>query len=150
MLLQIDTGKISFKDFLDTYFFLPRPNQSFSFFASEMLEPFKEITEYLYVNGISTLLDEEDIGYPLRREANGILAEMKNVIGSSQEVGTDTRRDLFVMLDAIESAITPNKADLLKALITGFSYAIAQTQIYDRLHDYVVALKSLLSTADIL
>ena len=150
LLMEIDTGKRGLKDLLDEYYFLPRPNQSFMLFASEMLEPFKEITEYLYVNGISSLVDEEEIGYSLRREANEILSNIKSIINQTQMVGTDTKRDLFILLAGIENAITPNKADLVKALLIGFNYAISQTQLYDLVHDYVMALKSLLSTADII
>ena len=150
LLMEIDTGKRSLKNFLDEYFFLPRPNQSFTLFASDMLEPFKEITEYLYVNGISSLVDEEEIGYSLRREANEILSGIKEIISRTQMVGTDTKRDLFIILAGIENAITPNKADLVKALLIGFNYTVAQSQIYDLVHDHVVALKALLSDADVI
>ena len=45
-----------------------------------MIATFKDVTEYLYLNGIETLLDDEDINYSLRRQVGEILENFNSLI----------------------------------------------------------------------
>lgn len=111
LLVEFDTKKRSLKQFLDEYYFMPQPNASLALWTKDMIVTFKDVTEYLYLNGIETLLDDEDINYSLRRQVGEILENFNALIVRSTELGADTKRDLFVVLSAIENSLTPTKAD---------------------------------------
>ncbi len=150
LLMEFDTGKRSLKDFLDEYYFHPQPNRSFTAFAQDMITVFKEVTEYLYINGIDTLLDNEEIDYSLRKQVGGVLENMNSLITQSPVIGIDTKRDLFVILSAIENALTPNKASCLKALIIGLEHIIRETELFQKFSPFLIELKSMLLAADLM
>lgn len=149
LLMEFDTGKRSLKDFLDTYYYMPQPNASLALWTKDMITVFKDVTEYLYVNGIETLLDNEEIDYSLRRQVGEILENMNALLVRSS-VGADTKRDLFVILSAVENSLTPNKADVLKALIIGLEHVARETEIYQSFAPYLIELKSALLSADLI
>ena len=150
LLMEFDTGKRSLKDFLDTYYYMPQPNASLALWTKDMITVFKDVTEYLYVNGIETLLDNEEIDYSLRRQVGEILENMNALLVRSSSVGADTKRDLFVILSAVENSLTPNKADVLKALIIGLEHVARETEIYQSFAPYLIELKSALLSADLI
>lgn len=150
LLMEFDTGKRSLKDFLDTYYYMPQPNASLALWTHDMITVFKDVTEYLYLNGIETLLDNEEIDYSLRRQVGEILENMNSLLMRASSVGADTKRDLFVILSAIENSLTPNKADALKALIIGLDHVIHETDIYQAFSPYMIELKSSLLSADLI
>ena len=150
LLMEFDTKKRSLKQFLDEYYCMPQPNASLALWTKDMITVFKEVTEYLYLNGIETLLDDEDVNYSLRRQVGEILENINALIVRSTEIGTDTKRDLFVVLSAIENSLTPTKADNLGALIVGLRYIIEQTGIAEQFSAYMIELKSSLMAADLI
>ena len=150
LLMEFDTGKRSLKDFLDTYYYMPQPNASLALWTKDMITVFKDVTEYLYVNGIETLLDNEEIDYSLRRQVGEILENMNALLVRSSSVGADTKRDLFVILSAVENSLTPNKADVLKALTIGLEHVARETEIYQSFAPYLIELKSALLSADLI
>ena len=150
LLMEFDTKKRNLKQFLDEYYYMPQPNASFTAWAKDMITVFKDVTEYLYLNGIETLLDDEDVNYSLRKQVKEILGNVNSIIVRSDEIGTDTKRDLFVILSAIENSLTPTKADCLGALVIGLRYVISQTQIADRFSSSMIELKSALMAADLI
>ena len=95
-------------------------------------------------------LDDEDVNYSLRRQVGEILENINALIVRSTEIGTDTKRDLFVVLSAIENSLTPTKADNLGALIVGLRYIIEQTGIAEQFSAYMIELKSSLMAADLI
>lgn len=149
LLMEFDTGKRNLKDFLDEYYYLPQPNDSMALFAQDMIVVFKDVTTYLYLNGIDTLLDNEEIDYSLRKTVGGVLEKMNAIITRTTVIGTDTKRDLFIILSAIENAMTPNKADCLQALVIGLEFIISHTEIAQAFSTPLIELKSMLRTADL-
>lgn len=150
LLMEFDTGKRNLKDFLDTYYYMPQPNASLSLWTRDMITVFKDVTEYLYINGVETLLDNEEIDYSLRRQVGEILENMNSLVMRTTSAGADTKRDLFVMLTAIENSLTPNKADVLKALVTGLEHIARESELYQAFSPYMIELKSALLSADLI
>ncbi len=150
LLVEFDTKKRSLKQFLDEYYFMPQPNASLALWTKDMIATFKDVTEYLYLNGIETLLDDEDINYSLRRQVGEILENFNSLIVRSTELGADTKRDLFVVLSAIENSLTPTKADALNALIIGLHHMVNETEIAQQFSPYMIELKSALMAADLI
>lgn len=150
LLMEFDTGKRNLKDFLDTYYYMPQPNDSLSLWTHDMITVLKDVTEYLYLSGIETLLDNEDIDYSLRRQVGETLENINALIVRSASLGTDTKQDLFIVLSAIENSLTPNKADVLKALIVGLEHIVRETDLFQSFSPYMIELKSALLAADLI
>lgn len=150
LLMEFDTGKRNLKEFLDTYYYMPQPNASLALWTKDMITVFKDVTAYLYVNGIETLLDNEEIDYSLRRQVGEILENLNSLVMRTAAFGTDTKRDLFIMLSAIENSLTPNKADALKALVLGLEYVLRATECHQAFSPYMIELKSALLAADLI
>ena len=150
LLMEFDTGKRNLKDFLDAYYYMPQPNDSLSLWTHDMITVFKDVTEYLYLSGIETLLDNEEIDYSLRRQVGETLENINALIMRTASLGTDTKQDLFIVLSAIENSLTPNKADALKALIIGLEHIVRETDLFQTFSPYMIELKSALLAADLI
>ncbi len=149
ILLEIDTGKRSLREFLDEYFFHTNPNEEFAFFCSALIVPFRDVTEYVYYNGAESYLEDDSVDLTLRDSVKSLLEEMNTLVSQSVAITNDNKQELYSVARAIETALTPNRIDLVKPLLIGYKNTALILPICDKLIPYVEALNKLFITSEI-
>lgn len=149
ILLEIDTGKRNLREFLDEYFFHTNPNEEFAFFCSALIVPFRDVTEYVYYNGAESYLEDEAVDLPLRDAVKSLLEEMNTLVSQSTAITNDKKQELYTIARAVETALTPNRIDLIKPLLLGYKNTAMLTPTRDKLLPYVDALNKLFISSEI-
>lgn len=149
LLLEIDSDKRVLRDFLDEYFYHTNPNEEFALFCSALIVPFRDVTEYVYYNGAESYLEDDAVDITLREAVKQLLQEMNSLVGESVVISMDTKQDLFLLARSIESALTPNRIDLVKPLLTGYKNTTMACLIREKLTPYLDRLYRLFQMSDI-
>ena len=150
LLMEIDSGKRSLREFLDEYFYHTNPTEEYALFASALLVPFRDVTEYVFYNGVESYAEEETVDSTLRETVKSMLQEMNSITNESSLVSMKLKQELFMFARAVESSLTPNRIDLIKPLLTGYKNTVLSCPLRDRLAPYFDKLFRLLTTAEIL
>ena len=150
ILLDLDTGRVKLREYLDEYFYNTNPNEEFAFFCSTLIVPFRDVTEYVYYNGADSYLeDDEAVDGTLRDSVKQLLQEMNVAVNESTVITMATKQDLFLIARAIESAMTPNRIDLIKPLLTGYKNTVNSCMIREKLTPYLDKLYKLFIVSEI-
>ena len=112
--------------------------------------PFRDVTEYVYYNGADSYLeDDEAVDGTLRDSVKQLLQEMNAAVNESTVITMATKQDLFLIARAIESAMTPNRIDLIKPLLTGYKNTVNSCMIREKLTPYLDKLYKLFIVSEI-
>lgn len=149
LLLELDTGKRDIKEFLDEYFYSPNPKEQYDAFVKTIVVPFKEISEYLFINGDDGTSDEA-IDSALKESIKTLLQELNSLINRTAEIPTSVKQDLFLFARSIETALTPNRIDLVRPLMVGYKAIILSTPCAEKLMPYYDKLHKTLLIGDVL
>lgn len=150
ILLDIDGGRVKLREFLDEYFYNTNPNEEFAFFCSALIVPFRDVTEYVYYNGADSYLEDDGaVDGTLRDSVKQLLQEMNTAVSESTVITMATKQDLFLIARAIESAMTPNRIDLIKPLLTGYKNTVNACLIREKLTPYLDKLYKLFIVSEI-
>ena len=149
LLMELDTGKRSLRDTLDEFFFHTNPNEEFVLFCKTVIAPFKDVTEYLFINGVDSFEEEDALDTTLREGVKDILQKLNSTINESVIVDVSVKQDLFMIARAIESSLTPNRIDLVKPLLTGYRNTVSASMLRESVLPLVDELTKLFVTADI-
>lgn len=149
LLLELDTKKRILGDFLDEFYFDINPNSEFSKFCAELIIPFKEAVEYVYINGTDYGLDDETVDHTLYDAVHQLIQEMNVILSESSAVDGGVKQDLFLIGSAIENSLTPNKIDIVKALMVGYRNTVFATPLKERLTPYLDKMYKLFVTSEI-
>ena len=150
ILLDIDTGRIKLREFLDEYFYNTNPNEAFALFCSTLIVPFRDVTEYVYYNGMDSYMENDGaVDGTLRDSVKQLLQEMNTCVSESTTITMATKQDLFLLARAIESAMTPNRIDLIKPLLTGYKNTVNSCLIREKLTPYLDKLYKLFIVSEI-
>lgn len=133
LLMELDSGKRSLRDLLDEYFFHTNPNEEFTLFCKTVIIPFRDVTEFCFINGIDAVVDDESVDVSLREEVKALLSTLNSAVNESVSIDLQTKHELFTITRSIESALTPNRVDLVKPLLIGFRAIAQKTEISERL-----------------
>lgn len=126
LLLEFDTEKRDLKDFTDTYYYHSAPAYSYRLFLDAVIFPFRDSVNYLYVNGCDSLLEESAVDESVRTAAGRLLSEIEmRTAGLTSEIGPDKKQEITVLLSAVSDSLTPNRIDLLPALLLGLKNTVA-------------------------
>lgn len=149
LLLELDTGKRGLKEFLDEFFFSANPKEQWDGFARTVLAPFKSVTEYLFVNGDDGT-DGEPIDSAIKDKVRALLQELNSLVSRSPEIPMDQKQELFLFSRSVESALTPNRIDLIRPLMLGYKRTIASCPSSAALSPYYDELYKALVAGDVL
>ena len=150
ILLDIDGGRVKLREFLDEYFYNTNPTEEFAFFCSALIVPFRDVTEYVYYNGADSYLEDDGaVDGTLRDSVKQLLQEMNTAVSESTVITMATKQDLFLIARAIESAMTPNRIDLIKPLLTGYKNTVNACLIREKLTPYLDKLYKLFIVSEI-
>ena len=149
LLLEIDTGKRALREFLDDFFYHTNPNEEFALFCSALIVPFRDVTEYVFYNGAESYLEDDAVDLTLREAVKQLLQEMNTAVNESVVISMETKQDLFLLAKAIESALTPNRIDLIKPLLTGYKNTVNSCLIREKLTPYLDKLYRIFTVSEI-
>lgn len=149
LLLELDTGKRSLKEFLDEFYFSSSPKEQWKSFAQSVIAPFKTVTEYLFINGDDGTADEP-IDASLKESVRSLLQELNSLTGKAANVPMDQKQELFLFARSIESALTPNRIDLIRPLMLGYKKTISDCAAAESLMPYYDRLYKALISGDVL
>ncbi len=150
LLMDIDSGKISLRELLDEYFYHVNHSEQYALFTQAILVPFRDVTEYVFYNGVDAYEEGEGVDATLRDSVKRILQEVNTIVSENSTITVKTKQDLFALAKGIESALTPNRIDLVKPLLIGFKNTVVSYPIRERLAPYIDKLYKILTTADVL
>ena len=150
LLMEFDSGKRSFREFLDEYFYHTNPGEQYSLFLNALIVPFRDVVEYVFYNGIDAYAEEEVVDGALRDSVKRLLQELNSLVSESPLITVAVKQDLFSLARAIESALTPNRIDLIKPLLIGYKNTANAYPVRDKLLPYIEKLYRVLTTAEIL
>jgi len=74
---------------------------------------------------------------------------MNTAVSESTVITMATKQDLFLIARAIESAMTPNRIDLIKPLLTGYKNTVNACLIREKLTPYLDKLYKLFIVSEI-
>ncbi len=150
LLLELDTGKRSLRSVLDEFFYHTNPNEEFTLFCKTIIAPFRDVTEYAFINGLDSIEEEEDgVDFSLRETVKDILQKLNSAVNENVTVDVSIKQDLFAIARAIESSLTPNRVDLIKPLLIGYRNTVSACALRETLTPLVDELKKVLVSADI-
>lgn len=149
LLMQIDTDKLSLREFLDEYFYHTNPNEEFTRFATTLIVPFRDVTEYIYFNGVGGYTEDEAVDVDVREDVREILSQICSVTHES-EADSSVKNEIFALARAVEAALTPNRVDLITPLIIGLKNTLAAAPAYERTSHLIDKLYRVLSEGDII
>ena len=149
LLLELDTGKRDLKEFLDEFFHSANPKEQYDNFVKTIIVPFKEITEFLFINGDDGA-DDETIDGAIKETIKTLLRDLNSLVNRTSEIPVSVKQDLFLFARSIESALTPNRIDLVRPLMIGYKTLIESLDSADKLSPYYDKLYKTLLAGDIL
>ena len=149
LLMEIDTGKKSLRSVLDEFFYHTNPNEEFTLFCKTVIAPFRDVTEYAFINGLDSIEEEDCVDFSLRETVKDILQKLNSAVNESVTVDVSIKQDLFAIARAIESSLTPNRVDLIKPLLIGYRNTVSACALRETLTPLVDELKKVLVSADI-
>ncbi|MDE6617519.1 MAG: hypothetical protein K2K13_00625 [Clostridiales bacterium] len=97
ILLDIDSGKIELRNFLEAYFYSPMINESYARFCLEIITPFRSYCNDLFTQPIS-------IAMPLKGSADGAYEEVNGKFRS--DLKNDALDCIATLVDIADSTIT--------------------------------------------
>lgn len=147
LLMEIDAGKRHLRTFLDEYFYHTNPNEELALFCSTLIVPFRDVTEFVFYNGAESYSDGGAVEGTLRETAKALLAKM-NELTSQSALPANLKADLFLLARAMESALTPNRIDLVKPLLIGYRRAVAGSPLCDKAEPLILSLARLLGESE--
>lgn len=74
---------------------------------------------------------------------------MNTAVNESVVISMETKQDLFLLAKAIESALTPNRIDLIKPLLTGYKNTVNSCLIREKLTPYLDKLYRVFTVSEI-
>jgi hypothetical protein len=149
LLMEVDTGKRSLRSLLDEFFYHTNPNEEFTLFCKTVIAPFRDVTEYAFINGLDSIEEEDGVDFSLRETVKDILQKLNSAVNESVTVDASIKQDLFAIARAIESSLTPNRVDLIKPLLIGYRNTVNGCALRETLSPLVDELKKVLVSADI-
>ncbi|MDR0425615.1 MAG: hypothetical protein LBH24_00420 [Clostridiales bacterium] len=152
VLLEIDSEKISLREFTETYFYHSDPSWQFKNFADGLLVPLRDAVEYLYNNGCDSFLEEDAVDESVRGAALQVLHELRaKAAAGGGDVTPEKKQEILLLLDALTAALTPNRMELVPALLIGLKNTAASSlYLKDALAPLLSRLYKLLSAAGLL
>ncbi len=150
LLMDIDSGKISLRELLDEFFYHTNHSEQYALFTRAVLVPFRDVTEYIFYNGIDAYEESEGVDATLRDSVKRILQEINSIVSENSTITVKTKQDLFILAKGLESALTPNRIDLVKPLLIGFKNTVVSYPIREKLAPYIDKLYKILTTADVI
>ncbi|MBQ8881966.1 MAG: hypothetical protein IJY70_01050 [Clostridia bacterium] len=150
LLMEFDSGKRSLREFLDEYFYHTNPTEQYALFLNALIVPFRDVTEYIFYNGVDAYGEDEIVDGALRDSVKRLLQELNTLVSESPLITVAVKQDLFALARAIESSLTPNRIDLIKPLLIGYKNTANSYPVRDKLAPYIEKLYRVLTTAEIL
>lgn len=150
LLVELDSGERSLRDFLDEYFYHTNPNEEYALFCAALIVPFRDVTEYVYYNGAESYLEDDGVDFTLRDSAKAMLAQMTTLVSESTLITAQTKQELFLLARAIETSLTPNRIDLVKALLIGYKNTVNACSIREKMTPLLDSLYRLFTVNDII
>lgn len=150
LLMDIDSGKRSLREFLDAYFYHANHAEAYNLFTSALIAPFRDATEFIFYNGVDGDDGDDGVDITLRESVKRLLQEMNGIVNLSTSITAKTKQDLFALARGIESALTPNRIDLVKPLLIGYKNTVVSYPIRDKLSPYIDKLYKILTTAEVI
>lgn len=150
LLMEVDTGKRSLRELLDEFFYHTNPNEEFTLFCKALIVPFRDVTEFVCINGFDSYSDDEGVDITLRDEVKAMLHRMSSLVNESVLIPSELKQDLFALARGIESSLTPNRIDLIRPLLIGYRHAVAPSPIAEQLSPLIDELTKILTAGDVL
>lgn len=97
ILLDIDSGKIELRNFLEAYFYSPMINESYARFCLEIITPFRSYCSDLFTNPVSMEI-------PIKGSADGAYEEVNGKF--RVDLKTDALDCIATLVDIADSTIT--------------------------------------------
>lgn len=107
LLMEFDSGKRSLREFLDEYFYHTNPTEQYALFLNALIVPFRDVTEYIFYNGVDAYSEEEIVDGAVRDSVKRLLQELNSLVGESPLITVAVKQDLFTLARAIESSLNP-------------------------------------------
>ncbi len=147
LLLDVDTGKIALKDFLDEYFYHTNADEQYALFCASLIVPFRDITEYVFHNGTDGY--DEDADTAATQSVKDALQELAQAVNASN-LKPDKKQEIFILTRAIETALTPTRMDLVKPMFIGLKNTVAAHSMTSKLSRPMDKLVQELAHTDLL
>ncbi len=149
LLMELDAGKKNLRELLDEYFFHTNPNEEYVLFCKAIIAPFRDVTEFVFINGIDSFEEEDGFDVTLRESVKELLQKLSSIINQTTVIDVSIKQDLFMLARAIESSLTPNRIDLVKPLLTGYRNTVNACALRETLLPIVDELFRVFVTGDI-
>lgn len=153
VLLEIDTEKTTLREFIETYFYHSSQSLQLSNFINALVIPFKTAMDYVYTNGYNDTPAAAET--PVQNSAVSIVRqtihELKVKTLKLSSVSGTLRSDLVTSLDSLSNALTPNRLELVPAIVNGIRYMVSSSlETKDVLNDKINHLIILLNDANLI
>ncbi len=134
LLMQVDSAKLNFIDFLKEYFYQEDSNDSYALFVAEVLKPFKQAGESLLYTQDPYSLDAENVEraekyfYAERsyistealRQALSLVQDVRQAIDQLDFACEEDRIDAVTICNAMSNALHLKNARILSFVWIGF------------------------------
>lgn len=136
ILLDIDSGKTSFRNFLDAYFYSVSPNESYARFCLEVISPFESYCRIAFSQPDAFRLPKDSDAEQEYENVNGkFRADLKsdalNCVATLMEIANATitgvidRAEFVACLNGLIKAIKADDYDNIISAFLGVKYAVA-------------------------
>lgn len=119
LLMEIDAGKRSLRELVDEFYRAPNANEQYAMFASAVLVPFRDVTEYVFYNGV----EGTSSGSAVNETALGFLREMNASVNRSA-VEQNRKQEFYALTQGLERAVTDDRAEYFYPLLIGIKFSI--------------------------
>lgn len=134
LLMQVDSGKLNFSDFLKEYFYQQDSNDSYSLFVAQVLKPFKQAGEGLLYSEDPFSLDADNVERAERyfyaersylatdalRQMLSLVEDVRQMLDSLSFTNESERIDAVAICNAMSNALHLKNARILSFCWIGF------------------------------
>lgn len=119
LLMEIDAGKRSLRELVDEFYRAPNANEQYAMFASAVLVPFRDVTEYVFYNGVEGTSTDSAVN----ETALVFLREMNASVNRSN-VEQNRKQEFYALTQGLERAVTDDRAEYFYPLLIGIKFSI--------------------------